>query len=404
MTTKFNTANTGQQSSELPLAVSHSLLTRSQLIIAAAIVTLAIANLFLIQNFISQQRQTYAYNYGQALANVAAYQAQQATMEHDLLSLQIILEDIARNPAVIGVTIHDVENKLMVQGGHDPKTRLQLDPTQALGRYNAPIVLQDSIAGYVTVILAPSIKNDTILFLKIAATSLVTLFILLWLLRRNTTTTHSKPLPIFSSQKSETQPSIDDSRNSAANYNRVPSYIDEGLNEIHRVQLQLQLSQLARFKKQLSGPNYKQLLSQFERQLRGVCSLYNGELTYANSSELLLIFNAESAADASFNALCSAHLIQQLKLHGDIELNIKAHIQTGELNLTEQLKKTKNTALLSVDNNLINEQLRHRAQFDQENFIQFESPWNDLLHKQQRQLQKLSEQQLSEPQNRNIQP
>ena len=387
MNTKLSTAptNTNGQPSELPFAISRSLLTRTQLIIAVAIAILAIVSLFLIQGFIKQQRQTYGHNYGQALANVTAYQAQEATMEHDLLSLQIILEDIARNPAVIGVTIHDVENKLMVQGGHDPKARLQLDPSQELGRYNAPITLQDSIAGYVTVILAPSIKNEKILFLQLTFIPLVVLFGLLWLLRRNTTTSHNKSLPIFSNHSAEPQLPVVDNNPSS-------SYIDEGLNDIYRVQLQLQLHQLARLKKQLSGPNYKQLLSQFERQLRGVCSLYNGELTYANNSELLLIFNAESASTASFNALCSAHLIQQLKLHGDIELNIKARIQSGELNLYEQLKKTQSHASLSVDHHLIDESLRRRAQFDQGNFIQFESPWHDLLCKQQRQLQKLSEQ------------
>ena len=140
---------------------------RSAAIVSAGLFISVALSIFWVHSFLDQQRQTYGHDYGQALANVAAYQAQEATLDHDLLSLQIILEDISKNPAVIGATIHDVENNLVVQGGHNPDTRRGLDAAQILGSYTAPITLHNSVAGYVTITMALPVQTDAILFAKL---------------------------------------------------------------------------------------------------------------------------------------------------------------------------------------------------------------------------------------------
>ena len=61
------------------------------------------------QTIVTKQDQ----HYGEALASLAARQAVDATLNHDLVSLQVILRDIAENPRIENATIHDVENRLL---------------------------------------------------------------------------------------------------------------------------------------------------------------------------------------------------------------------------------------------------------------------------------------------------
>lgn len=363
---------------------------RSSSIISALVILSSALSIFWVHSFLEQQRQTYGHNYGQALANMAAYQSQEATLDHDLLSLQIILQDVAKNPAVIGATIHDVENRLVVQGGHNPDTRRELAREQILGSYNAPITLQESVAGYVTVVLALPKKTDTALFAKLTLLPLFALALALWLLHYYVyrSATAVVAVPIVTSNKNDSEEDTD----SASPSEHQSAYIDDNFNDIYPVKLHLKMQLLARLKQQLNSKNYKQLLAQFERQLRGVCSLYNGEMVFAGQDQLILRFSANSEADATFNALCSAKLLQSLSLDGGINLGLSAYIQGDEQTLCEQLQHHAPDTQLSICEHLMNPDISRRAQFDGQNFVQLESPWKELLGKQERQLQRLSEQ------------
>jgi uncharacterized membrane protein affecting hemolysin expression len=93
------------------------------------------------------QEQMLIADYGQSLANLAANRAVDATLNHDLVSLQVILQDVVDNPRTLLASIHDVENHLLVQAG----STKALTHSAAMRSFSAPIPLQDSIAGYVTV-------------------------------------------------------------------------------------------------------------------------------------------------------------------------------------------------------------------------------------------------------------
>ena len=360
---------------------------RSAAIVSAGLLISLSLSTFWVHSFLEQQRQTYGHDYGQALANVAAYQAQEATLDHDLLSLQIILEDISKNPAVIGATIHDVENNLVVQGGHNPDTRRELDAEQILGSYNTPITLHDSVAGYVTVILALPPQADAALFTKLLLMPLFALGLTLWLLQRTVFSSagEEKALPIFTAQ-SQNAHAVEPAGNE-----HPSAYLDENFNDLYPVRLRLHIAQLARLKQQLTGKHYKQLLAQFERQVRGVCSLYNGELIFAARDELILRFSASSEDDATFNALCGAKLLQSLSLDGDFELGLSAHIQSDNQSLSEQLKRPQPSTTLGLDEQLLSDDIGRRGQFENSELVQLEAPWSEMLRKQQRQLQRLSE-------------
>ena len=76
---------------------------------------------------------------------MTARQAMDATLNHDRLSLQILLEDITQHQAIINAAIYDVENKLIVQAGEATNQQNQND----IRHFSAPIALHDTIAGHV---------------------------------------------------------------------------------------------------------------------------------------------------------------------------------------------------------------------------------------------------------------
>ena len=83
-------------------------------------------------------------SFGQVMANMIARQAMDATLNHDRLSLQILLEDITFDQIVVTSAIYDVENKLIVQAG---ETGNHLP--NHIQHFSAPIVLHDTMSGHV---------------------------------------------------------------------------------------------------------------------------------------------------------------------------------------------------------------------------------------------------------------
>lgn len=98
--------------------------------------------------------------YGQGIASMAAKSAVDATLNHDLVSLQVVLQDALSSARVSFVTLHDVENNLLVQAG----TALSRHEIVSTPNFSAPISFQQNIAGYVTVYLEVPKANRILLF------------------------------------------------------------------------------------------------------------------------------------------------------------------------------------------------------------------------------------------------
>ena len=101
-----------------------------------------------LTTYVLNQGQHFQYRYvvdsfGQVMANMAARQAMDATLNHDRLSLQILLEDITLHQTIVNSAVYDVENKLIVQAGETGN-----QPREHISYFSAPIVLHDTISGH----------------------------------------------------------------------------------------------------------------------------------------------------------------------------------------------------------------------------------------------------------------
>lgn len=280
------------------------------------LITLCASGLFSGYLFSRHQQLDLAQhnrNYGQALANLAARQAVDATLNHDLVSLQVILTDVAQNPNILGATIHDVENRLLVQGGHRPGSS-DKNSAQRLS-FSAPITLHDSVAGYVTVTLAEKSEGDRALFGQLAGglvllALLAWLSLILWQQSRDRPATGGRSSETDSEQKPETSIPTDPETSILTDIDDAPQQTPT-LDNCH-VQVSLEIHNLETLRAQLNREAFRQLLERFEQQLHGVLSLYRGHHQQLSGNRLFLGYSGQDSNETTFRALCSAQLLLTL--------------------------------------------------------------------------------------------
>ncbi|UTA47554.1 hypothetical protein L1F30_15540 [Simiduia sp. 21SJ11W-1] len=314
-----------------------------------------------------QQTQSVSQRYGQALANLAAEQAESAMLNQDRVSLTALLADLTENLDVEGATVHDVENRLLVQSGHTTNPRSL--------HFSAPVVLQDSVAGYITVTVSADTAraNRHRLYGRLALTlaALLALTAIAASLYRHPDFPEPEP--------AAPAPSAPDSK----------------------VTLTLDLLNLEQLHTELNGEAFKQLLERFERQLQGVIALYGGESLGLQNHQLTLMFTEARTSDASFNAICSAELLHSLSEHSELALQLGARILPFEASANlksqyaHQLKPGGMRATI-ISVKLLDESLSERAQFaaraDQRSarVEQVLPPYKKLLENQLAQLASLA--------------
>lgn len=228
--------------------------------------------------------------YGDALARLAAKQATDATLNHDLVSLHVIVKDIARNPGVVTASILDVENQLLVQAG-EPNLPEESES------YSAPITFQDNIAGYISV----SVDREQ---LSNSADST-------WATGLLGVTFALLVLSILNMKRSEP---------TAANSSKDPV---EPLEPPHKerenryegkvaLSLTLLLDNREQLLNQVSPTLMDKLLNQLERAVISVANTYNGSLTKANQESIVINFYGQDNDSTAFRALCAAQLLFQV--------------------------------------------------------------------------------------------
>ncbi|MGH1372693.1 MAG: hypothetical protein ACRBBW_11690 [Cellvibrionaceae bacterium] len=375
-------------------------LLRSPLfIISITALTCLALSASLLQQQHTQRLDLRTGHYGKALSSLAAKQATDATLNHDLVSLQVTVSDVARNPHVLSATIHDVENRLLVQAGESPNTGdYALREHQS---FTAPITLHDSVAGYVTVSIDSQAlyeqQDDTWL---LALLGLAGALLVLSVLNLRQRPAGVDPTP--ADHPHAAAPQSPEATSSSA-----PDDIIIGLS--------IQCINWPTLKQQLSGTLKQQLTEDLERQLSGINTLYSGKVHAAQDDCVELHFTGDDVGNTTFRAICAAQLLLQMLQSGcagiqlqyacaiyrsDRSLALKQHIHNHrrQQQLQSTLKQHSANTLLLDGQDCATSQLLQRVQvqpdlIDEHWFVieQLQPSYQGLLDKQALQLRGLQE-------------
>lgn len=97
-----------------------------------------------------QAMQQQADALGQSLITQTAASATELLVANDILSLNVLLGNLARNPLVAHAAIYSVDNRILAEAGARP-TRSVLNETEGL--YSTPITFQEVMAGQLRISL-----------------------------------------------------------------------------------------------------------------------------------------------------------------------------------------------------------------------------------------------------------
>lgn len=359
------------------MSILHRLSTHTPAALSSALVVLlGLLGSLLYWHYSQANAESERAIYGQALASSAAQRAVSPTLSQDLISLQVILQELDEYPHVIGATVHDVENQLLVQSGYSSGELAQREHQS----YSAAITMHDNVAGYLRVaVQAPQATGGdhqffafwTLLVLMAAAAPWLTRFLF-----------HYQRLA--GNTEVETTPTEEEAL--------LPIEATESLR------LKLELTNLPLLYQQLNQESFTQLVERFEYQLKGVLTLYSGKRKLLSEHRLLIDFEGTDSADCALRALCSAQLLKQLSdANPGPKLRLSAHIQplpeSGSLAQEFMTQHSPGTdrpqAAVFITPELVDASLSQHLEIDAASgrLLEIKSPYKALLDKQRQQLQ-----------------
>jgi len=349
----------------------------------SALIVLLGLGAMLLHGYTSLQSQSRQLDQlGQTLAQSAAQRAVDATLSQDMLSLRASLQDLTRHSQVVGATIHDVENRLLVQSGFDKSNfgsgRFQANDYR---RYSAAVALDDKVAGHLQLTLKPArLSHWDWQFFGLWGLLVVLGSLLPWWRRRS-----DRPEPQASSIEAAEQ--------------QVP--VNQPQAQI-QLRLRLQLVNLNSLFNQLNRDSFHQQLSVFEQQLKDVMGLYGGRFKAQSEDTLLIDFSGEQTSDCAFRALCSAQLLGELshlnpgprlhlaaRVHG-LPIPDKSHPKLAQAFVMQQHTECPSRASgITIAPELIDDELQQHLEVDIETglLVGVKSPYRLLLDRQQQHLQ-----------------
>lgn len=344
-----------------------------------------------------RNQQANIERYGQILATSTARQAVDATLNQDMVSLQAILQEVGQYPNVIGATLRNVDNKLLVQSGYRPNQA-------SIGkRYNftAPVALHNNVAGYLEVTLEVPRRTVHDEFFLICWAAAVTgcLLMIWWSIHRRWWSALRDKIP--SADKIVT-----------AVVDKIPTIAEAEVIQQEpeapivpkkvSVRLSLHIVNLSKLHQQLNSEGFNSVVRRFEKQLQGLLSLYNGQRQLLSDDTLLIDFSGEEFHECSFRAVCCAQiLINMAARNPSPRLQLAAAIQplpeapqSAGCALVKEFLLQHNNSLnpdkneILVNGSLLDTILQHHAEFDLNSgkLIQIKAPYSDYVSKQEEQL------------------
>jgi uncharacterized membrane protein affecting hemolysin expression len=361
------------------------------------LVLLGILGAFLYLHSSAKNQQNQIEHYGQLLAVSTARQAVDATLTQDRVSLQAILQDVAQYPNVVGATLHNIDNKLLVQSGYkpnQPKHGKRYD-------FTAPVALHNNVAGYLAVsIEVPSRSTQDNLFLVFWLIAVASaLLIITWSIHRQWWSSFRDKLP---TAKTIVTAVVDKLPNIPEAFADINSSAEANEKTLTGVRLKVHISNLHKLYQQLHSEGFGVLIQRFEKQLQYLLKLYNGQHQQFNGELLSIDFSGLDAHECSFRALCYAQILLDMTAQNPSpRLQLACTIQPLTSVTSREDLSLLNEFLLQHDNpiapikneilicpSLLNDVLLEHAEFDNTlgKLIQIKSPYSDLLVKQKQQL------------------
>lgn len=310
---------------------------------------------------------------------MAAKQAVDAAFNHDLVRLQVILQDVMANPHTQLATIHDVENNLLVQAG---ETRF--GKAQGI-EFTAPIVLHDSIAGYVSVNLNPLTETLSSTLTFAGLTTLLLTLIALWDLSRQ------GAIEVVPGTRNTGAAKSEDGDSGLEFSDGEEAFIEE--EEHESVFSVIHIKNLDVLKQQLNGQNFRDTIARLEKIIADVMALYGGSKFVLVDNYYVLTFKAsDSVGEAIFRSACSAYLILELaSIIDKIPLDLAALVSAQENDVTPE--KLPFAGLIVEASAAQNELINRRANFmelgkndGRQVIAGFKQPFQNLLDGQTKQL------------------
>jgi uncharacterized membrane protein affecting hemolysin expression len=336
--------------------------------------------------------------YGHILATSTARQAVDATLNQDKVSLQAILLEVGQYPNVVGASLRNVDNKLLVQSGYKPN-----QPTHGK-RYNftAPVALHNNVAGYLEITLEVPRRtmHDEFFLICWAAAVTACLLMIWWSIHRRWWSALRDKIP--SADQIVTAvvdkiPTIAEAEQEEQPEPEVPAAPKKV-----SVRLSLHIVNLSKLHQQLNSEGFNSVVRRFEKQLQGLLSLYNGQRQLLSGDTLLIDFFGEEFHECSFRAVCCAQILNnmaarnpspRLQLAAAIQPLPEAPQSAGCALVKEFLVQHNNTLTpnkneILVNGSLLDTVLQHHAEFDINSgkLIQIKAPYSDYVSKQEEQL------------------
>ena len=346
-----------------------------------------------------QKNAELLQDFGNSLAQLAAKDVVDASISHDLVSMHAVMQEVQAQPRVLMAAVHDLEQTLLVQAGQ-PRIGVE---TQA---FSAPIPLHDSIAGHVTVTLNSEFPGEAAVRWALAGTALLLLLLValaLYDTRGEAWELRPVSLPHRGGDRTDDD-EVNDEVNGAVNNwhpapgtdsldtaDMAPDWEEEPVEAVLRhSDLVLAIPNRQRLEQQLNGDMFAELVERFDSSLDDVLALYGGVRVGAPTKAgiyCIRFTSSESASEAAFRAVCSAHLIYELNRHQRIRFQVVAEVCHPEFDV--KLAVSDNGIFIQTA--LLDTLLQTRVDTlpvddDRVSLAGFKPPFSSLLERQQEQL------------------
>ncbi len=343
-----------------------------------------------------KNQQAAVEHYGQVLANSSARQAVEATLNQDMVSLQAILQEVAQYPNVVGATLRNIDNKLMVQSGYRP------DQLVKGKRYNfsAPVALHNNVAGYLEVTLESSgrTREDELFLMSWAALVTGCLLTIWWSIHRRWWQSLRDKMPTASDLVTAVVDKIPTIAEATPDV--VPEKATPLKPTLISVRLNLHLLNLSKLHQQLNNESFTVILRRFEKQLHALLQLYNGQRQLLNNDILAIDFVGEEFYECSFRATCCAQILFNMTAQSPSpRLHLAAVVQphltaisdnsfAQEFALQRDTPSAPNKNEIVLSEKLLDVKLLNHVEFDvgTGKLVAIKAPYRDYVKKQEEQL------------------